>query len=150
MLPLMDMHAEDMLLLLTVLFPAVSATWLALALRNKSMAALFVLHGLWWMGALGSGFFTYLSWQGRDSPENWAALGFFFIALPYIVIVGAGLVVEAPFLWKLRREGLPGAEAAMWSGGALMLFLVAQLAAGVWSLMCLPVPLWAVNLPQYL
>jgi len=113
-----------------VLFYLFSAAGLAAGLWRRSIPALFVLNVLWWLGAFVSAYFTYLAWVDRGYSENWAMLGFIYLALPYAAPVIVLLLVE---LFFLRRWSGRQARALQSSTIALLTFLVLQMIAGLMS-----------------
>lgn len=108
-----------------------SAACLWFGLREKKTAWLWGLNAIWWLGALGSGYFTYLCWADRGYSENWAGISFLFGSMPYIIAVSAILVIEMICLTKLQ---ISPRKPLMASSAVLLLFLVIQGVIGLLSL----------------
>lgn len=115
-----------MILPILVLFFLFSAAGLAAGLWRRSIPALFVLNALWWLGAFVSAYFTFLAWVDRSHSENWAMIGFIYLALPYVAPTVVLILIELYFLRRWRRP----ARLLQASIIALFTFLVLQIIAG--------------------
>jgi hypothetical protein len=115
---------------LSILYLSVSAVGLTVGLRRRSMATLFALSFFWWLGAFVSAYFAYLAWMDRSYSENWAMIGFCYLALPYIAITIVLIPIKLYFLqrWSGRQ-----AKLLQFSLIALFTFLVLQMIAGFMS-----------------
>jgi len=113
-----------------ILYAVISAIWLAYGLRGKNAKALAALNVLWWLGSFGSAYFTYLAWQDRAFSENWAIMGFVFMALPFAVLTIIEGILLLIFIskWTEKPKGF-----LRWSPKVLIAFLVAQLVFGFYA-----------------
>ncbi|MEW6406385.1 MAG: hypothetical protein AB1649_31765 [Chloroflexota bacterium] len=113
-----------------VLFFLFSTVGLVIGLWRKNVPTLSILSALWWLGAFVSAYFTFLAWMDRGYSENWAMMGFLYLALPYAAPVIVLLLIE---LYFLRRWNSRQARALQSSAIALLTFLVLQMIAGFMS-----------------
>ena len=116
-----------MLIPIFILFAICSVVWLIWGVQTHSVKLLVTLNVLWWVGSFVSAYFVGLAWIDREYSENWAMLGFIFIALPYIVIIGSLLLFMLFFVRKWQNKYLSGMSLG------LLLFLTLQLMAGFLS-----------------
>jgi len=120
-----------MIIPIGILFFAVCGMWLWIGIRNRNTKLLFALNSLLWLGAFGSGYFTYLCWADRGYSENWAGIGFLFGSMPYIIAVSAILVIEIICLMKLQ---ITPRKPLIASSAVLLLFLAIQVVIGLMSI----------------
>lgn len=107
-----------------------SIAFLWLGLRDRKTSWLWALNALWWLGSIGSAYLVYLTWNDRMYSENWAIMGFLFVALPYALLVCALLILQTIFI--VRRDIRPQ-KGLIASSIVLFLFLVVQTAVGFLS-----------------
>jgi len=119
-----------MLIPLLTLFLVASIVWLAIAVQGRKETALLALNGCWWLGALISAYFVWFAWQERAYSENWAAIGFLFCSIPYILIAGAMASVE---LFCIRNWQGGKTRPIKWTAAGLIVFLLSQMIAGIIS-----------------
>jgi hypothetical protein len=119
-----------MLIPLFTLFLAVSIAWLAIGLKGRNQRALLALNVFWWIGAFVSAYFVWLTWQERAYSENWAAIGFLFCSVPYILMTGVMASVE---LFCIRKWHDTKTRPIKWVAAGLIVFLLSQMITGILS-----------------
>jgi len=114
----------------SVLFFLISVSALALGYLRKSKATLFVLSLFWWIGLFVSAYDVYLTWLDRGYSENWAAIGFVYIALPYaaLTVVWVSIALCITRRWAGRQVTLLRINWLL-----LLVFLALQLMVGFLS-----------------
>jgi len=119
-----------MLIPLLTLFLVASIVWLAIGVNGRKETALLALNVFWWLGAFVSAYFVWFTWQERAYSENWAAIGFLFCSVPYILITGAMVSVE---LFCIRKWDGGKTRPIKWTAAGLLVFLLSQMITGILS-----------------
>ena len=119
-----------MLIPLLTLLLVGSIVWLAIGVQGRKETALLALNACWWLGACISAYFVWLVWQERAHSENWAAIGFLYCSVPYILITGAMVSIEI-FCIRKWHGGKTGP--IKWTSAGLLVFLISQLIVGIFS-----------------
>ena len=116
-----------MLIPIFILFIICSVVWLIWGVQTHNVTLLAALNLLWWLGSFVSAYFVWLAWLDREYSENWAMLGFIFMALPYIVIIGGMILLMLVLVRRWQRGYLH------WMSWGLLFFLIFQLIVGFLS-----------------
>jgi hypothetical protein len=119
-----------MLIPISILFLFISVVWLAVGIQGRRETALLGLNLFWWLGAFVSAWFVWQAWQERAFSENWAAIGFLFFSVPYILVAGVLVVIE---LFCVRKWRGGKTRSITWTAAGLIVFLLFQMVAGILS-----------------
>lgn len=116
-----------MIIKVSILFLLFSTVGLVIGLLRRSVPTLFALSLFWWLGAFVSACFVYLAWMDRHYSENWALIGFIYLALPYAALT---VVLILIVLYFTRRWGDKQVKPLRSSLFALLTFLALQMIVG--------------------
>jgi hypothetical protein len=115
---------------ISVLFITFSAVGLSIGVLRRNISTLLALSLFWWLCAFGSAYFVYLAWIDRGYSENWAMIGFVYLALPYAAFT---VVLILIVLYFTRRWSGKQAKLLQLNLLVLLTFLVLQMIAGFMS-----------------
>jgi hypothetical protein len=112
---------------ISMLYLLISAVTLAVGFKLRSFVTLFFLSVFWWLGAFVSAYFVFLAWIDQSYSENWAMLGFVFLALPYATFTVVLILIVLYF-----TRSWSGKQAKLLQLNLLVLFtfLALQMIAG--------------------
>ena len=108
------------------------AVWVAAIVQFMLGAGWYTLLGQAWMAGIGKTEAQLMAEHGH-SP------------LPYIIALGAALVVAYAIAWLLPRLGTPSAGSGAKAGAAFALALIASTLAMNYGFEARPLSLWLIN-----
>jgi hypothetical protein len=115
-------------------------------MRNINHVAVWIAGIVQFM--LGAGWYTLLgrAWMagiGKDEIQLAAEIG--HSPLPYILALGAALVIAYTLAWLFPRIGVQSAAGGAKAGGALALALIGSTLAQNYGFEARPLLLWLIN-----
>jgi len=73
---------------------------------KKNVILFYFTNAVALAASILSGFITWAAWDGRNSSENWAIIGFIFFSVPFILLTLLYFIIQLIIIrnWEKRHK----------------------------------------------